>query len=105
MQTHQIENLLSLAVLIARARPEAKTHEIPIALGKLQRLATSLHKRYEAACNYDWACTPEYEARTGRLETKAEEIARGLNIRLTHQRDPRGWPLVLDLDGHEYRIG
>ena len=103
MQTHQIENLLSLAVIIARARPEAKTHEIPIALGKLQRLAISLHKRYEAACNYDVGL--EYLRRTEALEQKAQSLATSLGLRLECQRDPRGAPIILDVDGHEYRIG
>ena len=107
MKTHQIQNLLELATEIARAQKpsQAKTFEIPRTLMKLQKIAVSLHKRYEADCSYQWADTDAYRARTERLEFKAGELVEALGLKIQHQRDPRGWPLILNVAGAERRIG
>lgn len=98
---------LSIAVQIGRIDPNAPTPRIANVVDKLQRLARSLHKRYEAACSYEWANTPEYERKTERTEEKAAQLARTIpGLVVEHQRDPRGWPLILKMDGAELgRLG
>ena len=65
----------------------------------LARVGRQLHNRYEASCSYAWACTKRYEARTDRLEAAAQALAAAVNVRSELQRDPRGWPLILQLAG------
>lgn len=71
----------------------------------LGKIAKSLHKRYEAACNYAWACEEKYEKRTERLEAKAEELGKEIDVQVSHQRDPRGWPLIVKVGTYEHRLG
>jgi hypothetical protein len=33
-----------------------------------------------------------------------QALAAAVNVRLELQRDPRGWPLILQLAGHVYRL-
>ena len=65
----------------------------------LARVGRQLHNRYEASCSYAWACTKRYEARTDRLEAAAQALAAAVNVRSELQRDPRGWPPILQLAG------
>jgi hypothetical protein len=60
---------------------------------ELQKVAKSLHRLNENACNY--GLTDRQETRQRNLFTKAEEIV-GVYIR--EQRDPRGWPLEVSLE-------
>lgn len=73
----------------------------------MQRAGSILHTRYEAECSYEWADTDKYRAETENRENKIiKELAKhGLLSCLDFQTDPRGWPLVLTLDGREYRLG
>ena len=105
----QVYEMLTHAARIAAECPELSPHRIATTVRDLQKLAASLRKRYEAACSYEWANTPAYERRTERMEAKAAEFAPFNTMgRLTveHQRDPRGWPLILKLRGVEIgRLG
>jgi hypothetical protein len=105
----QTYEMLTHAARIAAECPELSPHRIALLVLNLQSIAASLHKRYEAACSHEWANTPAYERRTERLEAKAAELAPFQTMgRLTveHQRDPRGWPLILKLNNAEIgRLG
>jgi hypothetical protein len=105
MKRQSQENLMRLCAEITRARPHIAAHSIPVVLMKLQRLASSLHNRYTAACNHAWATTEAYGARTEVLEGKAAELGESLGVAIEHQRDPRGWPLIVKFDGREMRVG
>ena len=73
---------------------------------ELQKVAKSLHRLNENACNY--GLTDRQETRQRNLFTKAIDILRqpwheklaskmdGIHIR--EQRDPRGWPLEISLE-------
>ena len=73
---------------------------------ELQKVAKSLHRLNENACNY--GLTDRQETRQRNLFTKAKElILSGEAIPYTTlqpphfiraQRDPRGWPLELSLE-------
>jgi hypothetical protein len=98
----RLESLLSITAQIAmfhhlyRWQDKAlPAHEIARHMAQLAKIASQLHKRYEAACSYEWANTEKYERRTENLEGKAREIADKLGVFLEHQRDPRGWPIIL----------
>jgi hypothetical protein len=105
----QTYEMISHAARIAAECPELSPHRVTSVVMDLQHMAASLHKRYEAACSYEWANTPAYERRTERMEAKAADLAPFQTMgRLTveHQRDPRGWPLILKLNGVEIgRLG
>lgn len=105
MNSHQIEAMLTLTAEIARLKQDTKLYEIPRGVAKLQRLAASLHKRYEAACSYEWANTEAYEKRTDQLEKKALMLAAELCVGLEIQRDPRGWPFIFNTGERETRLG
>ena len=57
---------------------------------ELQRVAKSLHRLNENACNY--VLTERQETRQHNLFTKAKEI---IGVYIREQRDPRGWPLEI----------
>jgi hypothetical protein len=97
----------TLTAAIARAHPDLSAARIGAAIYDLQRAAVSLHRRYEAACSYQWANTDAYERRTEKLETFAAKRAQGVvGLTVEHQRDPRGWPIIVKLDGVEIgRLG
>ncbi len=73
----------------------------------LQRASAILHTRYENACSYAWASTEQYERQTASREACILATLRehGLADCAEFQTDPRGWPLVLRLNGREYRLG
>ena len=104
MKTYQTEALLTLVANVARNGGKP-LHDITIGCSKLQKLASSLRKRYEAACSYEWACTTEYERRTDKLELKAQTLAKDLGVFLEIQRDPRGWPFIVTTGKTEISIG
>ena len=102
-------------------------------LDKLARIARTLHRLYEDACNVDvhacpacggpdddenhrrarqgklsykaWKHTPTqcHYARCERLESRAKSIGAELGIVVTHQRDPRGAPIKLWADNVDGR--
>lgn len=89
-------------------------------LDKLARIARTLHRLYEDACNEPvracFSCensTHEtsanhkpstcHYARCERLEKRAETIGTELGIVVTHQRDPRGAPIKLWADKEDGR--
>ena len=64
---------------------------------KLIRAASSLHKRYEAECSYEWADTDEYRAATERKEAAVSKLLAPYGIGVTFNGDPRGAPIKLQL--------
>lgn len=105
MNKHQLEAVCTLIAEVARYSSTVKTYDIPRNFIKLQKLASSLHKRYEAACSYEWTDTEAYRARTEALENKALRLAEDLGIGLEIQGDPRGWPFIVRVGGAETRLG
>lgn len=103
----QVYEMLSHAVRIAQELPGASPHRIANTLQNLQIIAASLHRRYEAACSYEWANTDKYIRATERLEGKALVTATAIpGLSLEFQHDPRGWPLILKLNDVELgRLG
>ena len=73
---------------------------------ELQKVAKSLHRLNENACNY--GLTDRQETRQRNLFTKAidilsqpwhEKLASKMDgIHIREQRDPRGWPLEISLE-------
>lgn len=63
---------------------------------ELATKAESLRKRYENACSYQWACTPEYEARTAKAEQRLVKAVTDLGLHAYLQTDPRGAVLYVD---------
>lgn len=98
---------LDLAAMIARNVPADRvaTKDIGPNVSKLGRIASSLHKRYEAACSYAWADTDMYAQATEALEAKATALGAVLGIEVTHQRDPRDWPVICKVGDRETRLG
>ena len=107
----QYEAMLDLAATVGYAAGadtlphDIETLRIPQNVAKLGKLASSLHKRYEAACSYQYANTDAYRTRTANLEKKAMEIAKELGVTLELQTDPRGWPFIVKLGAYETRLG
>lgn len=60
---------------------------------ELQKIAVSLHRLDINQCNY--GLTPRQEKRMENLEKKANDIAKGFNLKAYHQDDPRGGTLYL----------
>lgn len=106
------------AVALGEATGKGIFSECRAIVDYLQRAGATLHTRYEAACSYEWADTPEYERHTEKREatllrtakdwgmnitTDCNERRPGVWVRL--QTDPRGWPVVLYINGREHRLG
>jgi hypothetical protein len=98
---------LTIAAKVAQGKPQLSPYEIARDIRAITQLAIKLHKRYKAACNYEWATTDAYERRTDKLEVKAQQHADALGVILEFQHDPRGWSLILyktwDIDGTSER--
>ena len=87
------ENIVDLTPLLGRDVLE------------MQAVARELHHLYENACNC--GLTPAQEKRQERLETRAAYIAAMAKLPLMcqHQRDPRGWPLIVtDTSKRDWRV-
>lgn len=104
---NQLSALVTMAADAAQSASTTSPYCIASTLTVLQQHAASLHRRYTAACSYEWACTEKYERRTERQEDKVKQIAANIpGLTVEFQRDPRGWPLILKLDGKELgRLG
>ena len=103
MQKEQYENLLTITAIVSRQSGHAPVL-VARNLAKLQRIAVSLRKRYEAACSYQWADNDAYRARTASLQQKAVMLGQEIGLDIKHQEDPRGAPLSFTLRGGEHRI-
>lgn len=104
MNTHQINAMLDITALITRHYPHSKPFVVRRVVSDLARHARSLHNRYEAACSYEWANTDKYQARTDYIEGLVMGIAEDNGLTIGFQRDPRGWPLVIKIDGQDYYL-
>lgn len=96
--------MLELTGAILRDIPESKLYVVTRAVYDLQKIAGQLHKRYEAACSYEYANTDRYNKRTENLESKAVSIGKEIGVTIGHQRDPRGWPLIVAIGNEEHRL-
>lgn len=87
MNKHMVESV----ILLARGVPNMSVEDILW----FARSASTLHKRFEAECSYQWADTDKYRDRTQKLvervRTKAREYQMGIEI----NQDPRGAPLKI----------
>ena len=101
----RLEAQLELASVIARGNPNAKLYYTITDVMELAAIARSLHKRYTNMCSYPWADTDAYAERTERLEVKAAVIGQRLGVDVSHNRDPRGWPIIVKAYGYEMRLG
>lgn len=104
---NQLSALVAMAANVAQAAPSLSPYRIASTLTVLQQKAAALHRRYTAACSHEWACTEKYERRTENEEHRVKQIAAAVpGLTVQYQRDPRGWPLILKLDGKELgRLG
>lgn len=124
MKKYIEESKRTAAKAIGQALPELNTFDSILPLvDQLQRAGASLHTRYENLCNgFPWdkdgQHTAKYEAATDRKEARLIELCADHGIALTRdvnekregvflfiQSDPRGWPIVLFINGREYRLG
>lgn len=62
-------------------------------LGELNKIARTVRKINENACNYE--ISKAQETRRDNLEAKASEIAKEFKLKVYCQRDPRGCSLYL----------
>lgn len=106
---------------LAEAFPDKDTwQEIVPFIDWIQRRGKGLHSRYENECNYQWAGTEAYQKKTEAFEASLLKRCKAFgfeHIRHNYssppqegnhiylQTDPRGWPIVLIVSGHEYRLG
>lgn len=96
MANDSVENLVRVSIEVALRTGGVKpSYTIAANLMKIYKIAKSLHKRYENACNYAWASEPAYVRRTEQLEKHAADLGQELGLTVEHQRDPRGAPLKL----------
>lgn len=100
MMKQQVQNLLLVAVSVAQKRPHVAPGNIATNLGKLQRLAVSLKKRWETTAEYEWAQTADYAKQTRKLEDKVTELGDAIGVGV--MRD--GMSLSFDLYGHQHRL-
>ena len=95
MQKDAFHNLLLLVAKVAQARPKLPPMLIAKNLGKLQRLAVTLHGRYGEGADPD---------KVKGLEQHAVALGSELNTWVTSTGRDRGSALTLNLDGVELNI-
>jgi hypothetical protein len=75
-------------------------------LDRLRKIAHTIHRLDENACNYE--LSKRQETRLKNLLIEAEGIASNLGLKIYHQRDPRGKSLYLineEMDETNYNHG
>jgi hypothetical protein len=97
MATQKQEELEFSIVLAKELAPNTRTSIVAELASRLIRAATSLHRRYEAACSYEWACTEAYERGTERKEDAVRKMLAPHGIACEFGSDPRGAPVTLKL--------
>src|ERR1700761_5474965 len=97
MVSQRYEKEIAMPALAAHCREitDLPNHMLAGKVHQLVKLARGLHKRYEAACSYQWATTEKYSKRTGTMEHEAMHLAMDLGLEIEFQSDPRGWPVIL----------
>lgn len=103
MQSDSVNNLVYLSALIAKSSGRIP-FDISRNLVKLQKLATTLRKRYENERIYAWARSDEFLKVNLAHENKAIELARELGLQLRVQKSA-DWPFVIEVGKREERIG
>lgn len=104
LSVHQTFAMLSMSTQLVEDLPDTPRLNIVAFVQAAQGYAAQLHKRYEAMCSYEWANTDKYERRTEKLEALVAALAVNLpGVTVEHQRDPRGWPVIVKL--HNTEIG
>lgn len=105
MNKDQIQAAINLAALISQNDNTRPPFSVSIGCYDLAKMAGNLHKRYENACNYEWASGEKYDRATERLEQKAFKLAEKLGVKLELQTDPRGWPFIVTVWENTIRLG
>ena len=119
MTRAQTEAIAELAVVLASkgSHPVQPSRAAAIALD-MHRIAMQAHRWFERNCNEDLS-EKRYFARLGRLTERMNQAVlgclepnrdpkRSVDVRFgtwEWQTDPRGWPLIVHVDGREYRVG
>lgn len=91
---HEKSQTAELATRIARVRPDLAGQARSIALG-LVRYARTLTRYAERECNE--GLTPAEDREVERLETAVNKRCAALGFRATHNGDPRGFSVKLQL--------
>jgi hypothetical protein len=79
--------------IVAQLSAQGFDVEANDALETLRLLAAQGHvlrHRYLNSCNYEWACTEAYDARTEALQEQARVSAKRAGLHIYFQTDPRG---------------
>lgn len=102
---------------IIRTMPDKMPIHASRIVDYFQRAGAYLHTRYECSCNgmdrQGRVTGKAFIARTDKLEHSLLANAQlyGFSVvpdeapSIALQRDPRGWPIILTLQGREYRLG
>jgi hypothetical protein len=70
-------------------------------LRTLAGMGEKLRQRYENSCNYQWATTDSYSARTEEAEQVAVKFASHLGLTVYLQTDPRGATVYVRAKPHK----
>ncbi len=92
INTESYHNTILLAARLAQARPDVLPYSIARNLGKLQKLAVSLHARYSEGATNDL------------LEEHAKALGQEIKVTVRPTRKARGNALAIGIDGAEYGI-
>lgn len=77
------------SIVMKRLKDEGFTGTVET-LRELAKQGERLRRRYENSCSYEWACTDQYEADTGRAEKRIADLCESVGLRLYLQTDCRG---------------
>lgn len=123
MKTNTTLTLATLAARLAQAQPDKLPRDIAMTIVLANKQAKTLRKRWENQCNYEWACTPKYEAATEKLEQRLVKVLTSAGftqaaantidnaraaispLAFALQADPRGLPVILNIAGNCEYIG
>ena len=107
MTKQQLQDLVLATAALAKFKAaSALPCDVARDMGKLQKLASSLSKRYYEEATFSWAQTREREEKTRDLEKRAQELAKVLGIKLAIDTQANAYPpFVLIIAGNEYELG
>lgn len=107
MSTESVFAMMEVVGHAARQRPDIYVREIVSIVSRIGKVARQLHGRYEMECNGIGQHVDEekFYARTEQLQKHIEEIGGEIDLKIEHQTDPRGWPVIVRVGEIETRLG
>lgn len=105
MKTTTALHLSRTVAAIVATNPTLAPHHHAETVHELHRLGAAFRRRLVNTCNYKWATTTEYEARTDKMAVKLHALAAKAGYTMELCWDCRGLPVKLTVGLAVFELG